>query len=67
LGALDGKAAGKQPRLHGTIDDDAGLLGMTPGQFCFGDGVTDRGERRLQRIDMPEGLGRAKLHRIVVG
>jgi hypothetical protein len=53
---LPAEGVGQQAGLHWTVADHAGVMPSTPGDFACGGLAVDQRERRLQRIDMPDGF-----------
>jgi hypothetical protein len=61
-----GKGSRQQPGRHGAVDDHAGVVRAAPRQLCCRHVAVDCRERRLQRVDMSQPLGRFELRGIMI-
>jgi hypothetical protein len=53
---LPAERFGQQTGLHRAVTDRPGMMPGTPGDLACGGLALDQRERRLQRIDMPDGF-----------
>ena len=53
---LDRECLSKNSRLHRTVDDDAGAIGVAPRNLGGGDVATNQRKWRLQRLNVLERL-----------
>jgi len=64
--AVGRETLGQQARLHRAVHDDTRLVPRTPRELAPGGGAVDHRKRRLERVDVTDGLASVEESRVEV-